>query len=138
MDVSVRLRALAVSVTETMGRGQRVVGRTAGTLAAEHLPEVYEEATLEGVLARLQQRFSGSFDFVPDIGDGGRRVVLNFKRCAVAGVVQGGGGSLGDSTLCVLFHEYWAGLLSAFTKRTFALESLQSKDTCSIELQSKS
>ncbi len=137
-DVSVRLRALAASVTETMGRGQRVVGRTAGSLAAEHLPEVYEEETLEGVLGRLQKRFAGSFAFDFNVGEGGSRLVLNFKRCAVAGVVTGGGANLGQATLCVLFHEYWAGLLSAFTKRTFALENLQSKDTCTIELLSKS
>ena len=137
-DVAVRLRALAASVTETMGRGQRVVGRTAGGLAAEHLPEAYEEATLEGILERLSRRFAGSFEFEADVDPDGRQIGVCFGHCALAEVVEAGGETIGQATLCTLFHEYWAGLLSAFSGRPFALDSRQQGSPCAIQLVSKS
>ena len=136
-DVAVRLRALAASVTETMGRGQRVVGRSAGTLAAEHLPEAYEEATLDGILSRLSQRFKQSFEFDADVDAEAGTVGVCFRRCALASIVEEGGQTVGQSNLCTLFHEYWSGLLSAFSGQTYALDGSQQGEACTIQLHRK-
>jgi NAD-dependent dihydropyrimidine dehydrogenase PreA subunit len=117
-DVAVRLDALGGAVTETMGRGQKAVGRKAGGLAAEHMPEMYEEEDLDGVLRRMQRRFRHAFTFDYAILDGedGKEVELTFTPCGLNRVVTDAGGELGKHVLCELFHEYWSGLLGAFVK----------------------
>ena len=135
-DVSVRLSALSDSITETMGRGHKVVGRKAGQLAAHHLPELYEGRSLAEVLDRMRQRFAGSFDFVADIAADESEVHLRFEQCALAPVVRAAGQSEGSAVLCGLFHEYWAGLLGACCNRSFGVTS-GSGGTCSIQLRSR-
>jgi NAD-dependent dihydropyrimidine dehydrogenase PreA subunit len=131
-DVGVRLEALAQSVTETMGRGIRVVGRKAGALAADHLPEIYEETEIEPLLGRLQQRFKHSFDFDYEITD--EEILLTFKPCGLAKVVEDAGGKLGEAVLCGMFHEYWAGLVGTFSKTTFQCEVPEVGATCLMKL----
>jgi len=131
-DVSFRLLALADSVTETMGRGQKAVGRKAGGLAAAHLPEMYEGASMQEVLERMKTRFEGAFDFEPTVTDGA--VSLVFKKCSMHRVVTAAGGKLGDHVLCQLFHEYWAGLVGAFTGKNFSVEMTEVGATCSMKL----
>lgn len=131
-DVSFRLLALADSVTETMGRGQKAVGRKAGVLAASHLPEMYEGATMPEVLERMRARFAGAFDFEPSVVDG--EVTMVFRKCAMNRVVTETGGKLGDHVLCRLFHEYWAGLVGAFTGKSFAVEMGDVGATCTMKL----
>jgi NAD-dependent dihydropyrimidine dehydrogenase PreA subunit len=115
-DVSTRLHALAQTILDTMGRGYGVVGRRAGSLAAEHLPEMYEGNGLDEVLGRLQKRFASSFEFDYKIGsDGG--VDMTFHPCCLGKVVQGAGQKVGEAGLCMVFHEYWAGLIGAFADR---------------------
>jgi NAD-dependent dihydropyrimidine dehydrogenase PreA subunit len=134
-DVSVRLKALGDSVTETMGRGQRAVGRKAGALAASHLPEMYEDGSLPEVLARMKTRFAGSFDFDATVAQGGTEVTMVFPRCALARVVTEQGEAIGSAVLCSLFHEYWAGLVGAFTNRNYAVEMLETGARCAMRLQ---
>jgi NAD-dependent dihydropyrimidine dehydrogenase PreA subunit len=134
-DVSVRLRGLSASVRETMGRGNKVVGRKAGQLAASHLPEMYEEATVTGVLERLSRRFSGSFEFESAVQDDGAQVQLTFTRCALAKVVAGGGEEKGAAVLCSLFHEFWAGMLGSFAGRSYMVEPAEGSNVCSLKLQ---
>jgi NAD-dependent dihydropyrimidine dehydrogenase PreA subunit len=131
-DVSVRLHALAGSVTETMGRGQKAVGRKAGELAASHLPEMYEEKGVEDVLKRMQMRFKGAFDF--DISTDGDKLSLMFHPCGLYQVVEDLGEKAGEATLCQLFHEYWAGLVSSFTGRKYKCEVPQAGFTCLMNL----
>lgn len=133
-DVSFRLLALSDSVTETMGRGQKAVGRKAGALAASHLPEMYEGATIDEVLGRMRRRFSGSFDFEPTIVAGGSEIVMRFPSCGMNRVVTGVGGKVGDHVLCLLFHEYWAGLVGAFTGKNFAIEMSETGTSCTMKL----
>ncbi len=135
-DVRTRLRALGDSVTETMGRGIKVVGRTAGTLAAAHLPDLYEETALQTVLERLQARFSGSFAFQFEVkADGSVRFA--FSNCAIKTIVDAGETELGADALCVLFHEYWAGLIGEFSKRKFLVESDHSDNPCSFSITAR-
>lgn len=127
-DMSVRLRALADAISETMGRGQKAVGRRAGAAAAEHLPETYENKDLQAVLERLRLLFG--FDFDAD----GNKVDLVFSPCALCRVVRDGGEKEGEAMLCMLFHEYWAGLVSAFVGRRFHCELKSAGDECCLVL----
>jgi 2-oxoglutarate ferredoxin oxidoreductase subunit delta len=135
-DVKNRLRALGDSTTETMGRGLKVVGRTAGTLAAAHLPDMYEETSTNALLQRLQERFAGAFPFTFNIEDNGS-VKFSFTNCAMKDVVQEAGGKVGADALCLLFHEYWAGLIGEFCKRKFAVAQDRADDPCSVSIEAK-
>lgn len=137
VDVGIRLSALGASVTETMGRGQKAVGRKAGQLAAAHLPEMYEGRTVQEVLDRLQRRFRGSFDFAVEATADGTAIDLRFDHCALGRVVRSQGAEEGQAVLCILFHEYWAGLLGQFTSRTYALEPGGGTDVCSMKLRAR-
>lgn len=136
-DVSVRLRALGDSVTETMGRGQKAVGRKAGALSASHLPEMYEGRTVEEVLTRLEKRFEHSFDFKTDVGGGGSEITFQFSKCALNAVVTDSGQTVGEALLCQLFHEYWAGLIGAFTNDSYKIEMKETGSQCTMCLQSR-
>jgi NAD-dependent dihydropyrimidine dehydrogenase PreA subunit len=131
-DVSVRLVALADSVTETMGRGQKAVGRKAGLLAASHLPEMYEGGTVPEVLERMRHRFGGAFDFTPTFS--GDDIVMAFGKCGIHRIVTQAGGKVGSHVLCSLFHEYWAGLVGTFTGRNFTVEMTEVGATCTMKL----
>lgn len=135
-DVKTRLRALGDSATETMGRGLKVVGRTAGTLAAAHLPDLYEETTIQAVLERLQVRFAGSFPFTFEIAADGS-VKFAFANCAIKSIVSEGETALGSDALCVLFHEYWAGLIGEFCKRKFIVEANRNDNPCNFSITAK-
>jgi ferredoxin len=134
-DVRMRLKALGDAVTETMGRGQRAVGRAAGTLAAGHLPEMYEETTIDALLARLAARFSQVFQFTPTVAGGGTEMVMSVSRCAFRRVVEGHKDPVGSNVLCTLFHEYMAGLVSAFTSKNYAVEMKETGAHCTMILQ---
>jgi len=134
-DVAVRLNALGDSVTETMGRGNKVVGRRAGKLSAAHLPEMYEGRDLQQVLDRLQRRFAGSFSFRSEVASTDGRIGIHFDRCALANVVKKHGQEPGKAVLCTLFHEFWAGLLSEFTHQQYALEAPNGGPVCSLRLK---
>jgi NAD-dependent dihydropyrimidine dehydrogenase PreA subunit len=136
-DVSVRLHALGQSVTETMGRGQKAVGRKAGQLAAAHLPEMYEGRSVEDVLQRMRKRFESSFDFEPSVTDGGSEITCKFSKCALGAMVEQSGEKVGDALLCGLFHEYWAGLLGAFTNNSYKIEMKETGSQCTMHLISR-
>ena len=106
-------------------------------VAAEHLPEMYAGRDLAEVLQRLQRRFAGSFDFRAQVASDQREILICFEHCALARVVRDAGQSEGSAALCGLFHEYWAGLLGAFTNRVFALAATNGSETCSIKLQAR-
>lgn len=134
-DVSFRLLALADSVTETMGRGQKAVGRKAGVLAASHLPEMYEGVSMSEVLERMRTRFAGAFDFEATVAND--EVTMVFAKCSMNRVVSEAGGQVGDHVLCKLFHEYWAGLVGTFTGKNFSVDMLQVGATCTMKLTAR-
>lgn len=134
IDVSFRLRALSDSVTETMGRGGKVVGRKAGSLAAEHLPEMYEGTSIDEVLQGMRKRFAGSFDFDSSIAADGVTITMSFPHCAMHRVVEDAGGKIGDHVLCQLFHEYWAGLVGAFVHKSYVVEMAEVGSRCTMKL----
>jgi NAD-dependent dihydropyrimidine dehydrogenase PreA subunit len=133
-DVAVRLSALGDSVVETMGRGQRAVGRRSGKLAAEHLPELYEGRDMDEIVDRMRQRFTQGFAFAAQVAAGGDAIHFDFSACALEPIVRARGQEPGTATLCVLFHEYWAGLLGEFGGRNFAIEPAASGRVCSFKL----
>ncbi len=135
-DVMTRLRALGDSATETMGRGLKVVGRTAGSLAAAHLPDLYEQSGLQAVLERLRGRFAESFPFAFSTATDGS-VKLVFTNCAIKSIVQDSGTSLGSDALCLLFHEYWAGLISEVCASKYLVHSDGPSDPCAFSIIAK-
>ena len=119
-DTYVRLQALAEALKEIMGRGQRAVGRSAGNLAAAHLPEMYESAGLAQLLAGMRRRFAHAFEFEAQLEPDAQSATLTFPACAVQKVIAASGTPVGSANLCELFHEYFAGLLSAFSGKSYA------------------
>jgi hypothetical protein len=137
-DVRTRLRALADSVTETMGRGYKVVGRGAGQRAAAHLPEMYEHRSVTDVLGRMGQRFGNAFVFRANVLGAGEQISIQFDKCALSAIAKQGADQPPDATVCVLFHEYWAGLLGAFLGRSFIVQRSEGNGPCSMELRARS
>lgn len=132
-DISMRLSALADSLVDTVGRGQKALGRQSGQISAAHLPEVYECATLEEILTRLQERFQHSFSFESQIIDDGNEIALKFAHCALKPVLDATGQKQGEASLCIVFHEYLAGLIGTFVKRQFMTELLNVGSTCELK-----
>jgi len=137
-DTHVRLKALSDALKEIMGRGQRAVGRSAGTLAAAHMPEMYETTELAQLLAGMRRRFAHAFDFEAKIEDDTQSATLTFPACAMHKVVAGQGEPAGSANLCELFHEYFAGLMSAFTGKNYAAATLGTVGQCTVKFQIRS
>jgi 2-oxoglutarate ferredoxin oxidoreductase subunit delta len=134
-DTHVRLKALADALKEIMGRGQKAVGRSAGTLSAAHLPEMYETSNATDLLAAMRRRFANAFDFEAKVEQEGETITLTFPNCALRNVVTGQGEVAGTAGLCDLFHEYWAGLMGAFSGRNYSVATLSTVGQCSMKFQ---
>jgi NAD-dependent dihydropyrimidine dehydrogenase PreA subunit len=137
-DTHVRLKALADALKEIMGRGQRAVGRSAGTLAAAHMPEMYETTALPQLLAALRRRFAHAFEFEAQVDAGTASATLTFPACAMHKVVASQGEVAGTANLCELFHEYFAGLMSAFTGKSYAATTQNAVGQCTVKFQIRS
>jgi NAD-dependent dihydropyrimidine dehydrogenase PreA subunit len=136
-DTQVRLKALAAALKEIMGRGHKSVGRSAGGLAASHMPEMYETTDMKGLLAGLRRRFAHAFDFEAKVEDDGA-VSLTFPACALHKVVASQGEVVGSAGLCELFHEYFAGLMSAFSGKSYAVATVGTVGQCTMRFQIRS
>jgi NAD-dependent dihydropyrimidine dehydrogenase PreA subunit len=136
-DTHVRIKALGAALKEIMGRGHKAVGRSAGTLAAAHMPEMYEATQMTELLAGLQNRFAHAFDFQAKVEEGGA-VTLTFTGCALHKVVSAAGEVVGNATLCELFHEYFAGLMSAFSGKSYAVTTVGTAGQCTMSFQIRS
>ncbi|OAD20033.1 methyl viologen-reducing hydrogenase-associated ferredoxin [Candidatus Thiomargarita nelsonii] len=113
-DVSMTLVSLSKAIKFNMGRGIRKLGDRAGKLAASHIPEVFEERELADRLKRLQQRFRHSFDFEFEIQDG--NINFTFAPCSLFRIVENETTEKpGNALLCQLFHDFWAGLIGAYS-----------------------
>jgi NAD-dependent dihydropyrimidine dehydrogenase PreA subunit len=134
-DTHVRLQALGDALKEVMGRGQKAVGRSAGTLAAAHMPEMYETSNITDLLAAMRLRFAHAFEFEAKVEGEGDSVTLTFPGCALRTVVAGHGEVVGSANLCDLFHEYWAGLMGAFSGRNYSVATVSTVGQCSMKFQ---
>lgn len=137
-DTHVRLKALGDALKEIMGRGQRAVGRSAGTLAAAHMPEMYEATGLPQLLAAMRRRFAHAFEFDARIDADTQAATLTFPACAMHKVVAAQGEPAGTANLCELFHEYFAGLMSAFTGKSYSSATLDTVGQCTVKFQIRS
>src|SRR5512142_1570133 len=79
------------ALKEIMGRGQRAVGRSAGTLAAAHMPEMYESTELAALLGGMRKRFAHAFAFEAKIEPDATTATLTFPACAMHKVVSAHG-----------------------------------------------
>jgi len=121
-----------------MGRGQKAVGRSAGTLAAAHMPEMYETTQMSDLLAALRKRFAHAFEFEAKVEEGGAAVTLTFPSCALHKVVTQQGEPVGSASLCDLFHEYFAGLMSAFSGKNYSFSNVSTAGQCGVKFQLRS
>jgi NAD-dependent dihydropyrimidine dehydrogenase PreA subunit len=133
-EVGILLSAFAEAITDILGRGHKSVGRRAGTVAAAHLPEMYEQSVLDDLLRHMNARFGSSFDFSYTI-EGGSNVDLCVQPCGLLDAIRRAGEKPGDSVLCLLFHEYWAALISSFTGAKYSYNVLEAGDKCRMKLQ---
>lgn len=133
-EVGILLAEFAEAITEVLGRGHKSVGRRAGTVAASHLPEMYEEDVLDDLLKHMNQRFGSSFDFTYSISDQ-TDVSLCVQPCGLLQAIRTAGEEPGESVLCLLFHEYWAALISSFTGAKYSYKVQEAGEKCCMTLQ---
>jgi NAD-dependent dihydropyrimidine dehydrogenase PreA subunit len=132
-EVGILLSAFADAVTEILGRGHKSVGRRAGTLAAAHLPEMYDESVLDDLLQQMNRRFGSSFDFEYTIS-GRDEIDLCVEPCGLLQAIRTAGETPGESVLCLLFHEYWAALISSFTGAKYSYKVAEAGERCCMKL----
>jgi hypothetical protein len=131
-DVSSTLANLSKAIVEMMGRGTRALGRNSGSVAAAHMPEMYEQKGLDSLLKSLQQKFKHAFDF--DYQTSGNEITLSFHPCGLCRVVEDAGEKVGDAVLCQLFHGYLAGLIGTYTGVNYQFTAPQTGNTCTVKL----
>ncbi len=88
------------------------------------------------MLAGLRRRFAQGFDFEAKVAEDGA-VALTFSSCALHQVVASQGEVVGSATLCELFHEYFAGLISAFSGKNYAVATLGTVGQCTMRFQAR-
>jgi NAD-dependent dihydropyrimidine dehydrogenase PreA subunit len=132
-EVGLLLTAMSDSINEILGRGHKSAGRRAGALAAAHLPELYSQSGLEDVLGKMQKKFGASFKFKYEIT--GDMVTFTAAPCGLLSALEHAGQNPGKSELCTLFHEYWAGLVSAFTGVKYICETASAGSQCVVKLK---
>ena len=132
-DVSTRLLTLVDSMTQTMGRGQKVLGRKSGQISAAHLPELYEAATIDQILERLKHTFEHAFSFTYNVSGEGEVISMEFHECALHSVVKRSQGKSGEAAVCNVFHDYLAGLFTSFTRKRYSIAADVAGSKCSLK-----
>jgi NAD-dependent dihydropyrimidine dehydrogenase PreA subunit/predicted hydrocarbon binding protein len=135
-EVGILLSSFAEAISEIMGRGHKSVGRSAGKLAAKHLPEFYESTDLETLLELMKNRFGKFFDFNYTLSEGDA-IDFKIQKCGLLPMVLNAGETPGKSDLCLVFHEYWAGLISAFIEKKCTWELESAGDECQLNVQTQ-
>jgi NAD-dependent dihydropyrimidine dehydrogenase PreA subunit len=127
-DVASTMVALARAILEMMGRGIKALGRKSGAVAAGHLPEIYEEKSLDGVLKRVQERFQNCFNF--EFQRAGEEIDFSFHPCVIGQIVSQAGDKIGEAVSCQIFHEYLVGLLGAYAGVSYRYQMPKVGETC--------
>jgi len=96
---------------------------------------MYESTKMVDLLAGLRRRFAHAFDFDAKIEADDATVTLTFSNCALHKVVSAQGEIVGSANLCELFHEYFSGLMSAFSGRSYAVATLGTVGQCTMKFQ---
>ncbi len=99
---------------------------------------MYEADQLAAWLAGLRRRFADAFDFEATLDEQGGGVTLTFPSCALRKVVSAHGEVVGSANLCEVFHEYFAGLMSAFSGRNYAVATVGTVGQCTMRFQIRS
>lgn len=133
-EVGILLSAFSEVIGEILGRGHKTVGRRAGGIAAAHLPEMYEAKGLEELLERLSGRFGSGFEFDHHCDENGN-VQLRLSPCGLLQAAKNYGEIPGKSALCLLFHEYWSGMISTFIGFPYSYKILEAGDECVFKLE---
>jgi hypothetical protein len=83
----------------------------------------------------MKSRLGTSFDFTYRIE--GATVRLATRPCGLLRALRRAGQEPGSAELCTLFHEYWAGLLSAFTGKKYSCSVESAGEECRLVLESR-
>jgi len=94
--------------------------------------------SLPQLLAALRRRFAHAFEFEAQVDAGTASATLTFPACAMHKVVASQGEVAGTANLCELFHEYFAGLMSAFTGKSYAATTQNAVGQCTVKFQIRS
>lgn len=130
-EIAIVLIAFSKAVSEILGRGHKSIGRRAGTIAATHLPDIYEQQDLDSLLTQMGARFGRSFDFTYTLEDD--KIRLMVAQCGLRRPLDEAGETIGKSDVCLLFHEYWASVLGVFTKKKYGYEIQKTANHCVLE-----
>ena len=90
------------------------------------------------VLSRRTDEALELFIQMAKVDDDTRSATLTFPACAMHKVVASHGEPAGSANLCELFHEYFAGLMSAFTGKNYAAATLGTVGQCTVKFQIRS
>ena len=85
---------------------------------------------MDGLLAGLERELGFPFNHAGK----DEALELSFSPCSLCAVVKGAGQKVGEAVLCDMFHEYLAGLLSAYAGTTYKYEMAQAGPTCKLKL----
>jgi NAD-dependent dihydropyrimidine dehydrogenase PreA subunit/predicted hydrocarbon binding protein len=132
LETGLLITAFSAAISEILGRAHKTVGRRAGTVAAAHLPEMYENKDLDALLKRMQERLGSSFNFTYTISNDD--IEISVEQCGLLDSLRKAGQKPGESEVCLLYHEYWAGLVSAFTGARYICETTKAGDNCHLKL----
>lgn len=133
-EIGILLSAFSFVIGEILGRGHKTVGRRAGTLAAIHLPEMHEIAGIKELIDCMYHRFGSGFNFNCQLEEKGN-VNLSTKPCGLLQAVLTANEQPGESSLCLLYHEYWAGLISSFAGIPYTYNLLKAGEECILKLE---
>ncbi|MFW6324562.1 MAG: hypothetical protein ACOC0U_05805, partial [Desulfovibrionales bacterium] len=78
-------------------------------------------------------RLGSSFDFSYSLSES-NEIKLEVQPCGLLQAVKNAGEKPGESVLCLLFHEYWAALISSFTNKPYSYKMQQAGEKCSMTL----
>lgn len=134
-EIGLLLTSFSSAIYEVLGRGHKSVGRRAGIVAATHLPEMYGQKNTDALMARIKERFGASFDF--DYTVSNNTIKISVKPCGLLSPLRKVGLEPGNSDLCLLFHEYWAGLISAFTGKKYSYTVDEAGESCKLIFEAK-
>jgi hypothetical protein len=99
---------------------------------------MYETTELAQLLAGMRRRFAHAFEFDAQLDKDTQSATLTFPACAMHKVVAAQGEPAGSANLCELFHEYFAGLMSAFSGKSYTAATIGTVGQCTVKFQIRS
>ena len=131
-EVSFLLDVLTRTIGQVVGSASTSMAVSAGRHMAKKLPlALGSSVQLEDALAALQDRLEAGFDITFSCTNG--KADLKVGRCAVREVCSDRGMEIGGE-LCVMLHNFWAGMLAELHGVPVRSKGFTAGDTCTISM----